>query len=83
MTLYNFLNYFRDLLKLCNRLNDIKNYESNAKVLMLISDIVDCLVAFISTKSVRLELAVSVGSKFSFNRDEVIQNLNQFKSSKS
>lgn len=71
----------RDLLKVCNRLNGIENYQDISRVYMLINDIMDCFVSFISNKFIRIELAIAIGAKFNFNRDEITSFISNYKPS--
>ena len=65
----------RDLLKLCNRLiytrlGDI-NHNQRKFILILLNDLYECFLCFISNVQVREELALSIGCKLNINKEEV------------
>lgn len=66
----------RDLLKLCNRLiytrlgGDI-NHNQRKFILILLNDLYECFLCFISNVQVREELALSIGYKLNINKEEV------------
>ncbi len=50
----------------------MKTHDENSQVLMLIQDIKDCFLAYISDKEIREQLLIEIGVKFNISKNDVI-----------
>lgn len=63
--------YFRDVLKLCDRLNNYNIYDAKDAVFSLIRDVADCFIGYISNKQIRDNLMFDIGTQFNISRNDV------------
>ncbi len=61
----------RDLLKLFERFNAIRDTGDRRMILLYLQDVHECFLASIQSKEIRAELIVNSGYKFHINKEEV------------